>query len=372
MSMKLNRRALTIPLSATLILCTIFLLLTTKTAYSAEPVIIEFLYYYDPCPTCPNDLYFHNAGVVKRIENDYGNNVSVILIPFYSTEGEEKRRLYDIKVWEQDAIIINREVVITEYANETYIREYIDYFLGLRPSPPTTPQQPSPPTQLNLPALLVLSFTFGFFETFSPCLIAMLSFVLGYTIAELSSFREKFSKVMAFGAGFVIATFLMFTVTAAGIISVATMSHMQNVLMWIVCAFAILFGLDLLGFNIFKIFKIKAETKPLIQKLTKKYAFTYTGLAVLGFLFYFLDPCIAPVFVVMLAASQQALLLEFLPLVLLIFCLGVTIPFIGIGFLSGSISKLARSTYRHRSKIRAVSGIILISYALYLIILYLI
>jgi cytochrome c biogenesis protein CcdA len=307
---------------------------------------------------------------VNCIESDYGNNVSVIRIPFYSAEGEEKRRLYDIKVWEQNAIVINYEVVITGYANETYIREYIDYFLGLRPSPPTPPQQVSSPAQLNLPTLLALSFTFGFLETFSPCLIAMLSFVLSYTITEFSSFREKFSQVMAFGAGFVTAAFLMFTVTAAGIISVATMLHVQHVLMWIVCAFAILFGLDLLGFNISKIFKIKAETKPLIQRLTKKYALTYTGLAVLGFFFYFLDPCIAPVFVVMLAASQQALLLEFLLLVLLIFCLGVAIPFIGIGFLSGSISKLVRSAYRHGSKIRAISGIILIGYALYLIILY--
>jgi hypothetical protein len=33
---------------------------------------------------------------------------------------------------------------------------------------------------------------------------------------------------------------------------------------------------------------------------------------------------------------------------------------------------LARSTYRHRSKIRAVSGLILITYALYFIVLYLI
>jgi cytochrome c biogenesis protein CcdA len=367
----LNGKVLTRETNIALIFCSILLLLSVEIAYSVEPVIIEFLYYYDPCPTCPNDLYFYNTKVVDSIESDYGNNVSVIRIPFYSVEGEEKRKLYDIKVWEQNAIVINREVVITGYANETYIREYIDYFLGLRSSPPTPPQQPSFPTQLNLPALLALSFTFGFFETFSPCLIAMLSFVLSYTITELSSFREKFSQVMVFGAGFVIATFLMFTVTAAGIISVAAMLRMQHVLMWIICAFAILFGLDLLGFNIFKIFKIKVETKPLIQRLTKKYALTYTGLTVLGFLFYFLDPCIAPVFVVMLTASQQALLPEFLLLVLLTFCLGVTIPFIGIGFLSGSISKLVRSTYRHRFKLRAISGVILICYALYLIISYL-
>jgi cytochrome c biogenesis protein CcdA len=48
--------------------------------------------------------------------------------------------------------------------------------------------------------------------------------------------------------------------------------------------------------------------------------------------------------------------------------LGVIIPFIGIGLLAGSISKLARSTYRHKSKIRAISGLILIAYSIYLIV----
>jgi cytochrome c biogenesis protein CcdA len=330
-------------------------------------VIIEFLYYYDPCPTCPKDIYLHNAEVVRRIESYYGDKVSVRRIPFYSEEGEEKRKQYNIEVWEQNAIVINHELVITGFANETYVREYIDYLL-VNPSPPTPLQQPFLP-QLSLTVLLALAFTFGFFETFSPCLIVMLSFVLSYTLAESSSFRKKLSQVMAFGIGFVFATLLMFSVAAAGMISVTAMLHIQNILMWIVCILAILFGLDLLGLSIFKIFK--AETKPLIQRLTKKYVFTYMGLVILGFLFYFLDPCIAPVFVVMIATCQQALLLEFLPIVLVIFCLGVMIPFIGIGFVSGSISKLARSAYRHRSKIRAVSGVILIVYALYLVVLYL-
>lgn len=366
--MPIKRIIVTLSLALMTINNTLFI----RTVYSIEPVIIEFLYYYDPCPTCPKELYLHNKGIVDRIESDYGRNVSVVRIPFYSDEGEEKRRQYKIEVWEQNAIVINCEVVVTGYANETYIREYIDYFLGIKSSPPTQPpQQSSPPAQLNLLTLLTISFTFGFFETFSPCLIIMLSFILGYTITELASFKEKIAQVMAFGVGFVIATFLMFAITAAGIISVATMLHMQHVLMWIVCALAILLGLDLLGLNIFKIFKIKAETKPLIQRLTKKYAFTYTGLTILGFLFYFLDPCIAPIFVVMVALSQQALLLEFFPLVLLVFCLGVITPFLGIGFLSGSISKLVRKTYRHRSKIRAISGLILIGYAIYLIVLYL-
>ena len=50
---------------------------------------------------------------------------------------------------------------------------------------------------------------------------------------------------------------------------------------------------------------------------------------------------------------------------------GAIIPFIGIGIFAGSVSKLARVTYRQRFLIRAISGLILIGYALYLIVFYL-
>lgn len=347
------------------------LLKVVEISFSSTPVLIEFLYYYDPCPTCPKDLYIYNSEIINHIVQEYGDNVSVLFIDFYSAEGEEKRKQYNIEVWEQNAIVINSEVVITGYANETYIREYIDYFLGLKPSPPTSPQQYSPPSPPNLPALLLLSFTFGFFETFSPCLIILLSFILSYTVTELTSPKEKFFKVMTFGLGFITATLIIFAITTVGVISVITMLQMQRIFMWVVCALTIVFGLDLLGVKIFNTFlKTKFETKPLLQRLTKKYAFTYIGLATLGFIFYFLDPCIAPIFVVLVGVSQTALLSEFLPVVLLVFCFGVIIPFLGIGFLSSSISKLVRRTYRYRSKIRAISGVILISYAIYLLLLY--
>ena len=133
-------------------------------------------------------------------------------------------------------------------------------------------------------------------------------------------------------------------------------------LMWIVCAFAIFFGLNLLGLR-----KTSISAKPIVKRLTRRLAFTYTGLALLGFVFYFLDPCIAPVFIAMLPIlSPQNLLI-----ILTFFCIGLMVPFFFIGLLAGSISKLARSTYKNRSRIRAASGIILIAYAVYIIVFYL-
>jgi cytochrome c biogenesis protein CcdA len=216
--------------------------------------------------------------------------------------------------------------------------------------------------------VLAGAFSFGFFETFSPCLLILLSFVLSYSIGGTTRFKEGFSKVMTFGIGFVFATVFVFLASVGLVVASSTFAF-QNVLMWVVFAIAIFFGLDLLGLSVLKFLRLEVKTKSTIQKLSRKLAFTYIGLIILGFLFYFLDPCIAPIFIVMFGTFQQALL-EFLPLVLFVFCIGVMLPFIGIGILAGSISKLARGAYRHRSKIRAVSGIILIAYAVYFIIIY--
>lgn len=211
-------------------------------------------------------------------------------------------------------------------------------------------------------AIFMLAFSFGFFETFSPCLIILLSFVLSYTIGKTSYFKESFSKVMTFGTGFLSATLLLGLAFGLTLLSMPTLQHS---LTWIVCILALILGLNLLG--VLKIpSKISLQSKPLIKKLAGKCVFTYAGLFFLGFAFYFLDPCIAPIFVSMM----PLLLPETLLLTLFVFCLGAIIPFVGIGMFAGSVSKLARSTYRHQSKIRAISGLILIGYTLYLFIFF--
>jgi cytochrome c biogenesis protein CcdA len=241
--------------------------------------------------------------------------------------------------------------------NETDIKQTIDaYLAGLEP-----PELPSMP----LIAVLAGAFSFGLLETVTPCLIILLSFVLSYSVEETIHFKEGFLRVLTFGTGFIFATVLVF-IGFVGLLAASSAAVFQNALMYVVIVFAILFGLDLLGLNILKLLKLEVETKPILQKLSRKFVFTYTGLIVLGFLFYFLNPCMPLIFGVMLTAFQR-MLLTFLPLVLLVFCLGVMIPFIGIGILAGSVSKLTRSTYRHRSEIRAISGIILMFYAIYFI-----
>ena len=353
----------------------LFLILIINVVYSSEQVTIIFLY-WDPstdgdCPTCDAWIalyedFLEKNDTINRIQND-ADDVVIKWIEYHSTEGVRECENYGVNA-PNSIVIIDEEGNFTRVIgdfNETYIREVIDAYLAesdrhhLLQSPP-------------LIAILGLAFSFGFFETFSPCLIILLSFVLSYTVGETTTrFKEGLLRVMSFGIGFVSASMLVLFGLAVGLIIISSMLRIQNFLMWVICVFAILFGIDLLGINVFKFIKVKVETKSLIQKLARKSASTYIGLITLGFIFYFLDPCLAPIFALMITTFQPTLLLEFLPLILLTFCFGVLIPFIGIGVIAGSISKLARSTYRHRSEIRAISGLILILYTLYIIVFYL-
>jgi len=347
---------------AHLIFFSIFLFLFIEIGYSTEQVLIEF-FYWDPstsnqfCPTCQpwQKVYEKFVGkkeVLDNIQNFYGNQVRIEWIEYMSEEGRKRALLY--KGTKVNSIVINGEVVVADEAfNETYIKEVIDAFLGIEP-----PSSYEPPQPIGL----IAAFSLGFFETFSPCLLALLSFVLSFTLGKTNKFKEGFLHVITFGMGFVFAV-LFLAVTTIALMFYST-PILQTALMWGICVFAIVFGIVLM---LFGLMNKSFQTKPIVRKLAKKYAATYAGLFMLGFLFYFLDPCIAPLLFPMLTMLQSSEVV----LSLFVFCLGVILPFVAIGILAGSISKLVRSAYRHRSLIRVISGSILVVYGFYLIIFYL-
>jgi cytochrome c biogenesis protein CcdA len=336
----------------------IFVLLFVQLAYSSSGVVVEFLY-YDPskdpdfCTTCPTwtkayEAFLTKNETVSRIWADYGNRVA-----FNWTQFPERWAPIE-HLPEFDSLTIKDDqgnvTTVQGDFNETYIRAVIEAYLKETAPPPPSPPQP-------LIAVLAVAFSFGFFETFSPCLMVLLSFVLSFSLGQAKRFRDGLFQVGCFGIGFVgAALFLGLTVGALSL----GIGSFYRISTLIVCVFAILFGLYQM--DLFK--RTLVETKPMIKNLAKKYAFTYGGLLLLGFAFYFLDPCIAPIFFAMLPLMTQA----YLPLIILTFSVGVILPFIFIGLLSGSISKLTRVTYRHKAKIRTISGLILVGYGVYMLI----
>jgi cytochrome c biogenesis protein CcdA len=323
-------------------------------------VLVEF-FYWDPsqdpnmCWTCSGWVkayydFLNKWSIVDELESKYAGYIIVQRIEWDSNSGRPR-----------NSIVINHEYVFFENFTVTDVEKVIENYLsGGQPTPQTTPPLP-------FVSAVVMAYTFGFFETFSPCLIALLSFVLSYTIAENLSFKGKFLRVSLFAFGFATAAVLIFSVVAVGLAVASVVFGFQYVMMWIVFGFAIIFGLDLMGLNLSRLLGAECKAKPLVQSMAKKYVISSFGFVLLGFSFYFLDPCIAPVFVVMISTFSSDILFTYLPLLLLVFILGVITPFIVVGILSGSISKLARDVYRHRAKIRATSGIILICYAFYLL-----
>ncbi len=329
----------------------------------SNSVIMEFLYYNaseDPlwCPSCPTWVSMYEDFLVKnetitRIQTYYGNRVTIDETEWRSVDGLAERQKYGIA--EPNSLIIKvdggNSTVISGNFNEKQIRATINAY-----SQGNSQTSTSPASSQTLMAVLAVAFSFGFFETFSPCLIILLSFILSYSLSKTTKFRDGVFQTGCFGIGFVGAALALGL--TVGVLSLGIGSFYRLTTL-IVSILAIFFGLYQI--NIFK--RTVIETKPIINMLAKKYAFTYGGLLVLGFAFYFLDPCVAPIFFAMLPMMTR----EYLPIILLSFSVGVILPFVFIGFVSGSISKLTRVTYRHKATIRAISGLILLGYGIYLL-----
>jgi cytochrome c biogenesis protein CcdA len=346
---------LTIPL-LTLVLC--LLLIQISIAQSTNQPILEFLYWNPKedthfCEECPDwaDLYqdfLRKNETIKQIHDEYISEILVIWIEFESTEGQAERQQFQI--FQPNSIILkspNSNVTIIEgNFNYTSVKAIIEAYLqGNFPQSSTQP----------LFSILALAFYFGFQETFSPCLLALLSFVLSYSLGKANCFWEGFFRIFFFGLGFLISA-LLFGVTIG--LLFLSLNSLHFMITLVVCVFAIIFGLT----QLFE--KETFKTKPIVRKLSKKYAFSYLGLSLLGLLFYFLDPCIAPIFFALLPLLK----FEYFFLVLLAFSIGVILPFILIGSISGSLSNLTRGAYKHKAKIRAFSGLVLIGYAIYIIV----
>ncbi|MEM3823830.1 MAG: cytochrome c biogenesis protein CcdA, partial [Candidatus Bathyarchaeia archaeon] len=270
----------------------VVLLLLAHLSYSSNFLTVEFIY-FDPrrdpnyCGTCPMwaeayEAFLKKNETVIRLSQAYMGKVDFQWIDAASPLGIEKKKLYKVS---SNSLIINGTVKIEGDFDEVYIKEVIDNMLK------NAPLLNKPSKEGFLPTM-ALAFSFGFLETFSPCLLAMLSFILSYTLGESFTEKRSFSKVMLFGVGFVAAAFI--TGLSCGLVFISLYS-IQKIMMGAVCVLAIILSFNLLGF-----FSIPLESKATLQKLTRKYVLTFGGLLILGFLFYFLDPCIAPIFFAML------------------------------------------------------------------------
>jgi len=350
---------MTMKLSSVCALALLSIFIFILNAYSENSVLIEF-FYLDPsksdlfCSTCPSwqdewRKFQEASSLIDDVQRDYGDQVQIERLDLETPEGREGFRRYNLTKWL--AVVINCTIKVEgEQITRENLKWYIDIclqgeHLGANPVSPVS---------------ALFAFSLGLFSGFSPCLMAMLAFILSYASGTVSNFKSGMFRVLVFGIGFISAIMILGTLFATTLL---LNPSLYRAIMWAVSILMILIGLNLVGF-----LKVPFSSKPFVQKLAQRYGSTTIGLFSLGFAFYFVNLCAAPLSFAVLPTLTAMKNVFFLAL----FCLGVLIPFLAVGILAGGSPTLAkRIREQHRRKIRAFSGVILLAYSVWLIVFYL-
>ncbi len=204
--------------------------------------------------------------------------------------------------------------------------------------------------------ILLSAFTAGILMSFAPCTLPLIPAFLASLVppnnkSKLTSLLIQ-SIYFCFGFSFV---FICFGILAGYAGSV--LSTYKLILSQIGAVFIIIFALSL--FNIIKLpFKIKIFNA---TKNTTRATQSYTPV-VLGSLFALgWSPCAGPLLVsILLLASNLGTAMQG-GVLLAIFSLGLSLPFILLGALYGHTLSFFKLYEQHYQKIRIVSGVFLLS-----------
>ncbi|AKB74130.1 Hypothetical protein MSLAZ_0869 [Methanosarcina lacustris Z-7289] len=208
-------------------------------------------------------------------------------------------------------------------------------------------------TDLNFP----FAYSLGLFAGFSPCLMAILGFLLSFTAGTSNSAKSGMVRAMVFGLGLVGSYLVLGLCLLAFKKSIPDLESFS----FIAGSIVILIGLNLLG-----ILKSPVVLDNYFQSSARKYAGTLGGVFFLGVLFSFVKvPCTAPMLLVLLNKTITNGTVNDLAL-LLAFSGGVLTPFIGVGLVGGyTLSKQVRS---YRVYLKKISGFALILLGLWIMI----
>ena len=341
----------------------IFLSAFSAIAHAQSPVYIEF-FYLDPthfsniCYICPGWIdalskFAAASDLVNKIQTDYGDQLQVERVDRHSDEGSQRFTEYELT--EAQAIVLNHKIKLEgAQLTEENLKRYIDAYL-----------RGEDPTSVTIqPVSAVFAFSIGLFSGFSPCLMAMLAFILSYTSGTATSFRSGMLRVSVFGLGFITALMLLGALLAAVLTWIPSFTVTMT---WAVSALMILIGLNLIGLmpapSGLKSFGQKLGSRGRVE-LAQRYRATTIGLFSLGFMFYFVNLCTAPLSFSVLPTLTAPRNIYLLPL----FAIGAFLPFLAVGIVAGGSPTLTkRIAQQHILKIRALSGAVLLAYSVWLI-----
>ncbi|KKG76231.1 cytochrome C biosynthesis protein [Methanosarcina mazei] len=334
------------------LLAVIYLSLIFIPVACAEPVTIQY-FHQKGCHDCEI-----TDPIVDRIEAQYENMV-ITRIETSTADGFNQWNKYGFL--EVPAIVINNETKIpkeeiTEEKLKTLIDEYLveeENITEYTTEEVTRKEQEIEyiNTDLNLP----FAYSLGLFAGFSPCLMAILGFLLSFTAGTSNSAKSGMVRATVFGLGLV-GSYL--------ILGLCLLSFRKSIpdlesFSFITGVIVILIGLNLLG-----VLKSPVVLDNYFQNSARKYAGTLGGVFCLGILFSFVKvPCTAPMLLVLLNKTITNGTVNDLAL-LLAFSGGVLTPFIGVGLIGGyTLSKQIRS---YKVYLKKISGFALILLGLWI------
>ena len=307
----------------------------------AAPIPIEY-YYLDGCTACDQV-----KPLIAEVESDLGDSISLEYVDVGTTEGLDWWQQHGFH--EIPAVVVNSTIKIPGgEITEENVRAAIEQSRA-----GAEPQENPPPINWNIP----LAYSLGLFSGFSPCLMAVLGFILAYVTGSGGGLRSGLLNSLIFGLGLVFAYIVMGCCVLLAGLSFGGLGPYLAVAAGLITIFT---GVSLLG-----VVKLPDATNGFLQSSLRKYSTTLAGLFFLGMLFSIVKaPCAAPMILILLSrilidGTVQDLLL------LLVFGVGVLTPFLGVGILGGYGSSSRIREYR--DLIRGISGIILIGFGAWLL-----
>ncbi|WP_011308293.1 cytochrome c biogenesis CcdA family protein [Methanosarcina barkeri] len=312
--------------------------------------------------------YFHQKGchdceiadpIVDRIEVQYNNSIMITRIDTSTADGFNQWNKYGFL--EVPAIVINNETKIpkeeiTEEKLNTSINKYfLEEGKNTENSTEKMPEKEQDNGYINTNLNLPFAYSLGLFAGFSPCLMAILGFLLSFTAGTCSSTKNGMVRAVIFGLGLVssyIVLGLCLLSFKKSIPSLESFSYITGIII-------ILIGLNLMG-----ILKSPVALDNYFQNSARRYTGTLGGIFFLGILFSFVKvPCTAPMLLVLLNKTITSGTANNL-ILLLAFSAGVLTPFIGIGLIGGyTLSKQIRS---YKIYLKKISGFVLILLGLWI------
>ncbi|MGB9929239.1 MAG: cytochrome c biogenesis protein CcdA [Methanosarcina sp.] len=332
------------------ILLLLFLLIPTT---SEEPVSVQY-FHQKGCHDCAI-----TDPIVDRIEAQYNNSIILSRIETNTADGFNQWNRYGFL--EVPAIVINNETKIpkeeiTEEKLKILINEYLSKEeINTENSTENIHAKEQDNGYINTSFNLPFAYSLGLFAGFSPCLMAILGFLLSFTAGTSSSAKNGMIRAMVFGLGLVGSYLVLGLCLLSFRKSIPSLESFSLITGIIV----ILIGLNLLG-----ILKSPVVLDNYFQNSARKYASTLGGVFFLGILFSFVKvPCTAPMLLVLLNKTVTNGTINDLAL-LIAFSGGVLTPFIGVGLIGGyTLSKQIRS---YRTYLKKTSGFVLILLGLWM------